>query len=95
MFKIMGLDEISHQLDAVQEKAVTALDGDLTLISFDPDDFASIEAAIAAMDATVDARVRPWARNSMVIDLANETKVSLHQMILDRAQRAPDTRSGA
>lgn len=94
MFKISGLDGLTRQLDEVQ-KAADALDGELAGVSFDPEDPASIDAAIVEMEQAVDARVAPWAGNPMVADLADQTKATFRQAILDRAAGArmdtPDT----
>jgi hypothetical protein len=87
MFKISGLDDLSGQLTDAQ-KALEALDGELGTVSFDPDDPASIEAAIQSVEAVIDERLSPYASNPIIAPLAEEMKEKYREAIIDRAAEA-------
>lgn len=57
-------------------------------LSFDPDDPASVEAAIAAMEEAIDSRAYRFPGNDPVMDLAEQMKEQYRQAI--RAQRHDD-----
>jgi hypothetical protein len=54
-------------------------------LSFDPDDPASVAAAIAAMEEAIDSRAYRFPGNDPVMDLAEQMKEQYRQAI--RAQR--------
>jgi hypothetical protein len=58
MLKISGLDKLQKQLSPAQG-AFQVLDGQLATVRFDPEDRASVQAAIATREAAVDAKVAP------------------------------------
>ena len=87
MFKISGLDDLSRQLTDAQ-KALEALDGELGTVSFDPDDPASIEAAIQSVEAIIDERLGPYTSNPIIAPLAEEMKEKYREAIIDRAAEA-------
>ena len=87
MFKITGLDKLSSDLEDAQ-KAVSAIDGELGSVSFDPHDPASIEAAIQEVGRLVDERLGSYASNPIVGSLAEGMKEQYRQGIIDKAASA-------
>lgn len=87
MFKISGLDQLSRQL-ADAKKALESLDGEFGSVSIDPDDPASIEAAIQSMEAIIDERLGPYASNPFIAPLAESMKEKYRESIIDRAAAA-------
>lgn len=87
MFKITGLDQLTKQLEQAQQ-AIDELDGELATVSFDPNDPASIDAAIQQANASVDAKVGAWADNPLVAQVAEGMKEQLRESILQRAAAA-------
>ena len=53
-FKITGLNVLQKNLDQAA-KALGALDGELTTLKFNPDDPASVEAALVQMEGAIEA----------------------------------------
>lgn len=92
---ITGLDKLQRDLRDAQQ-ALEGLDGDLCTLRFDPHDPASIEAAIAEMEQTIDARVGRFAGNPIVAPLVAGAKDHFRQTILDKAaaSRAADGAEG-
>lgn len=87
MFNITGLDKLSKQLSDAQ-KALEMLDGELGTVSFDPDDPASIEAAIQSVETIIDDRLGPFASNPIIAPLAEQMKDKYREAIIDRAAEA-------
>lgn len=87
MFKITGLDQLTKQLEQAQQ-AIGELDGELAAVSFDPNDPASIDAAIQQANASLDAKVTAWADNPLVAQLAEGMKEKFREAILQRAAAA-------
>jgi hypothetical protein len=86
MIKISGLDTLTKQLEEA-EKAIEQLEGELS-ISFDPNDPASIEAAIQEADAAIDSKAERWAENPLVAQVVCGLKEQYRQVIIDRAAAA-------
>jgi hypothetical protein len=87
MFKITGLDKIQREFrDA--GKALESLEGELGTVRFDPDDAASIEAAIVSMERFIDERTAAYADNSIIGPLVAEMKEKYRAGILDKASEA-------
>ena len=84
---LKGLDEFSRMLKEAQE-ALGSLDGELTNVRFDPEDPASIEAAIQEMERTIDEKVGRHANNAIVAPLVASAKEHFREAILDRAAAA-------
>jgi len=84
MVKITGLDKLQRQLKDAQT-VLAALDGDIGQVSFDPQDEASIAAAIQEMERMIDSRVGPYANNPIVAPLVAQSKKSFGTRIRDRA----------
>lgn len=87
MFNITGLDELSKQLTDTQ-KALEALDGELGTVSFNPNDPASIEAAIQSVEMIIDDRLGPFASNPIIAPLTEQMKEKYREAIIDRAAEA-------
>lgn len=87
MFNITGLDKLSKQLSDAQ-KALEMLDGELGTVSFDPNDPASIEAAIQSVETIIDDRLGPFASNPIVAPLAEQMKEKYREAIIERAAEA-------
>lgn len=82
-----GLDDLARKLKELGE-ATSALDGDITQLNFDPDDPASIEAAIQQMEAAIDERVSNYTHNDLVTGVAGQLKKKYRVAILERATTA-------
>src|SRR5258706_4634323 len=84
MIKISGLDELQRELEQAQH-AMEAIDGELTQVSFDPEDPASIEAAIQQVNDAIDQRVGEYSQNAIVSPLIDQMKERYRQAILEKA----------
>lgn len=87
MLKITGLDKLQKELKQA-EHALNELDGELGVVSFDPHDPASIEAAIQSVNRMIDNRVEPYVDNPIVESLAEKMKDSYRENILQKAAEA-------
>lgn len=87
VLKITGLEEFSRQL-ADAQKALEGLDGELGTVRFNPDDPASIEAAIQEVEALVGARLGPYLSNPIIAPLAEQMIEKYREAIIDRAAEA-------
>lgn len=87
MFKIEGLDKLQRDLQRAQD-ALAELDGDLGSVSFNPEDPASIDQAIVAMERIIDDRVAGYEDSEIIGSLAEEMKEQYRAMILEKAAEA-------
>lgn len=87
MFKIEGLDKLQRDLKRAQD-ALAELDGDLGSVSFNPEDPASIDQAISAMERILDDRVAGYEDSEIIGSLAEEMKEQYRAMILEKAAEA-------
>lgn len=87
MIKITGFDKLAETLEQAQ-RALKEVDGQLGTVSFDPQDPASIEAAIQSVEATIDGRLGPYETNPVIAPLIEGMKEQYRQGILDRAAAA-------
>jgi len=87
MFKITGLDKITRELDEAQ-KAFAEIDGELETVNFDPNDPASIEAAIQGMEEIIHSKLGSYARNSIVAPMVDEMKEKYREAIIEKAAEA-------
>lgn len=85
--KITGFDKLQQQLKDAQ-KALSAIDGELGKVHFNPEDPASIDGAIREMETLLDDRVGQYASNPIVAPLIEGAKESYRQAILDKAAEA-------
>ena len=84
---LSGLDEFARKIEELQ-KAIAELDGEIASVNFDPEDPQSIELAIQALNAAIDAKVAQYAQNDMVTSMADEIKANGRNAILERAAAA-------
>lgn len=87
VFKIKGLDKLQKQLKDA-ERAFRSLDGPLKMIQFEPDQPASIFAAITQTENEIDRVVSPYRGNPFVENVAEQLKETYKDDILERAARA-------
>jgi len=80
MFNITGLDKLTREMDELA-KFAESIDGNLTTVKFNPDDPASVQAAVRQMEAAVDAKAAPYRSNNLVMDLASKSKEQFRQAI--------------
>lgn len=67
------MEKLFGELENAQ-KALSALDGDLGNVQFDPDQPASIQAAITQIESMIDERVSRYKRNPLVKELIQAVK---------------------
>ncbi|NTF66248.1 hypothetical protein [Rhizobium rhizogenes] len=87
MFKIKGLDKLTRDLDQIQ-KAFAEMDGELGSVKFDPEDPASIEAAVAQSEQMIDDRIGSYSSNSVVASIVEQMKENVREGIIERASEA-------
>ncbi|KAB2937876.1 MAG: hypothetical protein K8F92_13570 [Hyphomicrobium sp.] len=87
MIKITGLDKLARTLDDAQ-KALSALDGELCTVHFDPSDPSSIERAIQQVEALIDERAGRYASNPIIAPIVQGMKEQYRQSILEKAAAA-------
>ncbi|HDL6990172.1 TPA: hypothetical protein PXM90_001290 [Yersinia enterocolitica] len=87
MFKITGLDKLQKNLKEA-ELALNELDGELGVINFNPNDPASIEAAIQSVNRMVDERIGEYSTNPIISPLADQMKEKYRESILQKAAEA-------
>lgn len=85
--KTSGFDKFLKELDQAQ-KALNRLDGTITKVEFDPNQPASIQAAISKMGGQVDVCVSAYSSNELVKELAQSAKASFAEQIHERAAQA-------
>lgn len=64
--------------------AFSLLDGHLMTLHFDPLDPASVEAALAQVDQTIDEKIAPYHNNQIIKNLASQMKQKYQNQILDK-----------
>lgn len=79
-FSIAGLDQLQKQLHDAQQ-AFRSLDGTIATLNFDPDEPASIQAAIRQMEQAVDDKTSPYRGNDMVESVASQLKEAYREEI--------------
>ena len=87
MFKISGLDGLSKTLEEAA-RALEGTDGEFGSVSFDPNDPASIENAIAEIARLVDEKLGAYGSNPIVAQMAEGIKESYRNGILEKAAAA-------
>lgn len=87
MVKISGLDKFSNDLDEAS-RALSALDGELGIVHFDPEDAQSIQLAISQMEQIIDERMGRYLNNPIVGPLVDEMKEKYADAILEKAAEA-------
>lgn len=85
--KVTGFDSLSRKLDDLS-KFMKDIDGRLGEVSFNPNDPAEIERAIAEVETMVDERAASYPRDATVQNIADQMKEKYRQGILDKAAAA-------
>jgi len=87
MIKITGLDELSKKTDQLA-KFAEEIDGELANVQFDPNDPASIEAAIQEVSDAIEDKSKSYGRNDWIQNLAEQLKENGRLAILEKAAAA-------
>ncbi|TPJ52378.1 hypothetical protein [Mesorhizobium sp. B2-6-4] len=87
VLKIEGLDRLNRTFSEAQ-KALVEIDGEIGIVTFNPEDPASIEAAIQDVERMIDERLGPYASNLIVGPLIDGMKGEYRKGILDKAAAA-------
>ena len=87
MFSITGLDSLQKTLSEAQI-ALEAVNGELGTLTFNPEDPASIEAAIAESERLVDGRLGTYAGNTIVGPLIQQMKDAFRTAVIEKATEA-------
>ena len=82
-----GLKELQKTLRDASE-ALQNLDGTITTLKFDPNDPASVNAAIAEMEGAIDVKMSPWRGNEIIENLIEQAKEQYRERVLDKATAA-------
>jgi hypothetical protein len=85
--QIKGLDKLQRHFEDAQD-ALSALDGELGVVRFNPSDPSSIDAAILEVEQMVDERVGSYGDNPIIAPVAAQMKARYREAILDRAAAA-------
>ncbi len=81
---IKGFEKLTNDLEVAQ-KALSEIDGELGTVSFDPNDPASIEAAIQDVENIIDQRLGAYSNNPIIAPLIDEFKERYRGGILEEA----------
>jgi hypothetical protein len=81
---IKGLDKLTKNLDEAQ-RALAEIDGELGTVSFNPNDPASIEAAIKDVENLIDQRLGPYSANPVIGPLIDAMKERYRDGIVQKA----------
>ena len=87
MFSITGLDSLQKTLSEAQT-ALEAVNGELGTLTFNPEDPASIEAAIAESERLVDERLGAFAGNTIVGPMIQQMKDAFRTAVIEKAAEA-------
>jgi hypothetical protein len=84
--KIEGLDKLQRELQDA-ERALSALDGTITSLKFNPDDPQSVRNAVRQMETAIDSKVARYRGNALVSQLVPKMKEQYRQKILELAKK--------
>lgn len=87
MIKMAGFDKLQKQLKEAQD-VLASLDGELGTVQFNPNDPASIDAAVQSVEAMIDERLDPYVSNPVIRPLAEQMKEKYRDAIIERAASA-------
>ncbi|EKN5950106.1 hypothetical protein [Yersinia sp. 22-579] len=87
MLKVTGLDNLQKNLKNA-ERVLKELDGELGVVNFNPNDPASIEAAIQSVNLMIDERIGEFSANPIIAPLAEQMKEAYRESILQKAAEA-------
>ena len=88
-FGVQGFDELQKQLNDASE-AFKALDGEIAILQFSPNDQSSVEAAIADMERAIDSKIGSYSGNPLVGNVVEQMKAQYRARILERASEAKE-----
>jgi hypothetical protein len=94
-YKEHAMDELSDELTRTLAEAgegLKAFQDEVIEAGFDPDDPASVEAAIQHVEATVDAKVARFRGNALVREAADQIKAECRANILQQVEAAGKNR---
>lgn len=83
---VSGFEKLQRDLKNL-ESALSSLTGTIADLQIDPNDEASVQAAIRNMEQSIDRKVAPYGRNEMVVKITKEAKNHYRRQILDLVQR--------
>jgi len=81
-----GFDELQKQLRDAQS-AFQSLDGTIATLRFNPNEPASVQAAIGQMESAIDERIALYRDNKLVQSVASQMKQKYREQIEERAAR--------
>jgi len=87
MAGITGLDQLQRQV-AEAQAAMSMLDGEVARLKFDPDDPASVEAAVRTMERMIDQKAGRYSSNPIVGPLITKSKEAFAAAIRAKARRS-------
>jgi hypothetical protein len=87
MIKMTGLDKLQRELKDAQ-RAFQSLDGTIATLKFDPDNPASVQAAIRQMESAIDSKTAPYRNNAMVMQIASGMKDTYRKAIREKVREA-------
>jgi hypothetical protein len=87
MFKITGLDKLTHDLEQAQ-KAMANMDGEFGTVNFNPHDPASIDAAVQDVERLIDEHLGRYSENPIVGPMIDAMKEQYRTAIFDKAASA-------
>jgi len=85
---------LAHRFDKLQREfedaqwALSAVDGTISTLNFDPTDRQSVQTAIRQMESAIDSKVARYRGNALVSQLAPKMKEQYCKKILDIANRS-------
>lgn len=82
-----GLDNLRRTVSEAQ-RALDAVNGELGMLSFNPEDPGSVEAAIIESERLVDERLGQYANNSIIAPLIGQMKQSFRAAVIEKAAEA-------
>jgi len=91
MGTITGFDSLQKMLSDAS-RAFEKLDGEIAELSFDPNDPASVKAAIRSMKIAIDRKVGAFKNNPMVAQLIPQMKAKYRDAILAHAKSSRSNR---
>ena len=84
MLRIKGLDQLQRQLQEAQN-ALQEIDGEIGIVSFEPNDPGSIEAAINTINKLIDERIGNYSSNPFISPIIDGMKRQYRESILEKA----------
>ena len=85
MASITGFDQLQREL-AEAQAALSAMNGEIGKLKFDPADSASVEAAVRTMERLVDDKAGRYASNPIVGPLIAKSKEAFAAAIRAKAR---------